>query len=169
MAGGPIDVDASVVTQFAADIQIAVSNNLLIELTRDDHQSGSPTVNTTRLEKAIAYAMGRFNAVSGFKAQTEDPSHVDAITEGTLAILQSWKDGESERARERSVRFNILCRNLREIYTAEATGTSQLTPENEVSAGETRPPDHDRSNYMNYLPSPSRGRRRLFSTDYPTL
>lgn len=153
-----ISVSTAIRDQFVTYVKLAASSKLLVELTNDDHQPASTTIDDDRLTHAVTLIMGRFQQISGFQAKSSDPSHVDAITEGTLAALQSWKDGESERARERSIRFQTLCRNLRNIFTAEAHTTSQLTPKDEVSSGETKTPDMDRANFRRYLPSPGRAR-----------
>lgn len=161
-----ISVSTAVRDQFVTYVQVAASANLLIELTNDDHQDDTPSIDVARLTHAVTLVMGRFNQISGFQPDSSDPSHVDAITEGTLAALQSWKDGESERARERSIRFTALCKNIREVFTAEAVTTSQLTPADEVGVGETKPPDMDRANFRRYLPSPARA-RSAFNSDRP--
>lgn len=158
---------AATVATLLTEVTAAISNTTLVELTNDDHSDPNATVNETRLGKAIEAAAGRFEVLSGFQIRTDDPSHINALIEGVSAILASWKGGDTEEHRERSIRFGLLCKELREPYTATPGGNSLLTPSPDTdNLSVTVRPDMDRRNFTRrYLPKPRRG-GNLFNDEY---
>ena len=155
------------IAAFRTEITAAVQSRTLIELTNDAHNSSGGSVDTTRLDKAIVSAAGRFEVISGFEADTTDPSHIDAMVEGVLAVLASWKGDATELQQQRSLRFAFLCRNLRDISIAAPGTTSGVTPsiENENATRPVRP-DMDRNNFRDYLAGSPRRQRGFYRDEY---
>jgi hypothetical protein len=133
-----------------------VATHTLLELVRtDDHlQEDSATVTNTNavLVAAVADAEAEFFILSGFDPDSGVPSHVAAVVTGVLYYLMTWKAKPEGEIREHHIRFERLCRAMRDVFTAVPKSSSALTPSDEVQTGKIRRPDMDRANFRHYLP-----------------
>ncbi len=150
-------------------VKARVDDETLIALTNSDSATQSPTppVDDDRLEACICDARAEFAVRSGFDPKLDDPSHVGAVTLGTVAYLMSYKVNRVDEAERAMTRFIGKCLAIRDIFTSAPgstnSGNNKLTPSQASEQGRIVRPDADRANFRRYLPNNLLGRRnRIF-------
>ncbi len=145
-------------TDFRPLVTTRVDDVTLKTLTNPDSstQDPSPSIDNDRLDACIEDAIGEFTVRSGFEPLITDPSHVGAVSIGTVAYLYSYKLNRVDEAEVMMKRFIGKCLSIRDIATSSPgttnTGENALTRSAEAPNGRIVRPDSDRANFRKYLP-----------------
>lgn len=110
--------------ELSAQIKVLYSVNLLTQLTQSD--GSLTTINDTVLDAASNRALGDFQVISGFNADTSTPDfyHISALEEGVLYHLMKAKEGFFNMAKDHKKNFYAAMRTLRETAAAPVTTSS---------------------------------------------
>ena len=156
-----LDVPANIVALRDA-VKLRFSLVTLKQLTNDGHiDPTTATVQDAKIDIAVKDAASEFENISGTEPDLEDESHINAICQGVLAALYSYKGSSAEFHKEHRFRFLSQAQKVRETSVTAPGNTSRLDVFDET-VGTNGPvyPDMNRRNLTNYLPNKSlRGRR----------
>lgn len=141
----------------SAEVQIRISNTLLVQLT-NKHETAPSTVNTTILDAAAEDASAEFEIETGVALDTSIKSHVAAGVQGTIYYLHEYNDVSGAAHDRRRQRWENVLRKLEGTVGAGTkilpSSTSTLE-ESEQPDG--RRPDFDRERWRDIVPDPPRG------------
>lgn len=145
-------------------VKARFSSVVLKQLTNDGHiNPTTATIQDAKIDTGILDAASEFEQQSGFEPDLEDECHINAICQGVMSVLYSYKGTNHSFHAEHRLRFLSQCKAIRQTAVSAPGQTSSLDVADETLLSNNPVyQDMSRIYFRDYLPSKTLRTRRGF-------